>query len=632
MSNRICFPAHRTNFAREGRLTDRHISYFSRRAKGGVGLIIVGEISIHPNDRPWDKMITAHNQEVVRDYKKLTEAVHVHGTAVFAQLTHHGFQSNGAITREAVWGPSAVADVAFGETAKAMEPEDISELTESFAEAAVFAREGGFDGVEIDMGPESILRQFFSPISNMRKDSYGGDLENRMRFPLDVIHAVRRAVGNDFTVGIGLCANEKFWGAITLDDSKAFAKRVESAGDVDFIRVTVGTYYNLHLCLASMHTESCFAIDDAEEIHNSVNIPVIAGHKIDFPEMAEDILAQGRADAISLTRQLITDPDAPRKVKEGRLEDVRYCIRDNKGCVGRLNQSKDLSCIQNPEVGYEDKKPALKKSATVKRVLIVGAGPAGLEAGRMAREKGHEVIVYEKEPVIGGQVNLAAKGAGRAGVKEVIRYLGHTLDQLGVPVFTGKAVTAEEVLSLDPDVVIIATGSRPVKNPVPGSYGPPLVQNVWEVLMDRFPINDRVLFIDENGGHHSTATVEALADQGKRVDILTNDLFVGVELAPGGDLYLTRQRLLQKGVRFITDVVVDEINDLTVKARNIYTNDPAELEGYSSIVLDMGNEVNDELYKELKGRVKTLYRIGDCVAPRGMDVAIFEGRKIGEEL
>ena len=655
LPNRICFLAHRTNFARGGRLDDRHVAYYRRRAQGGCGLIIMGDLSIHPNDRPWEAMIEAYDPGVVQDYQRLTGAVHEFDSPILAQLNHYGFQSSGAITRHAVWGPSALSDIVFGETAKPMEADDMGVVVKGFSRAAVLVRDGGFDGIEIDMGPESLLRQFLSPLSNQRQDENGGSIENRMRLPLEVIDGVRKSVGGDFTVGIRLCADEKFWGAITTDESRQFARGFESTGKVDFINVSVGTYYNLHLLMASMHTPCGFTLETAEQISEVVAIPVIGSHQIDTPQMADDIVSKGRADAVGVIRNLICDPDWPQKAHKGRIDDIRYCVRDNQGCIGRINQSKSLSCIQNPSVGHEDLGPkgsnqstiinhprpqsdqdgisaSLQQSSIPKRVMVIGAGPAGLEAARAAREKGHNVTVYEKSEVVGGQINLAKKGTGRQGMAEIIRYLSHVLKKLQVPIVTGVEMTRKIVLEKNPDAVIVTTGSRPKTNPVPGDYGPPSVLNVWEVIEGQFPVGEKVLFIDENGGHHATATVELLADQGKKVDMVTSDLFVGIELAPLGDLYLTRQRLLQKGVTFTTDVMIDEIDGSKVKARDIYTNEPILFEGYDTIVMDMGNVVDDLLYRQLKGEIKELYRAGDCVAPRGIDMAILEGRRLGEEL
>ena len=634
LANRICFLAHRTNFARKGRLDDRHVAYYRRRAQGGCGLIIVGEMAIHENDRPWEGMIETYGSHAVEDFKKLTRSIHDFDTLVFAQLNHHGFQGSGAVTRHAVWGPSALSDIAFGETAKPMEPEDMTAVIDAFGRAAIQAREGGFDGLEIDMGPESLLRQFLSPLSNHRQDEYGGSLENRMRLPLQVLEAVLEKTGDDFTMGIRLCADEKFGGAIAPDESCEMAKVFEEQGRAQFINVAVGTYYNLHLLMPSMHTPPGFTIETAAQIKSATTVPVIASHQIHTLRTAEEILEKGQGDAIGLIRNLICDPDCAKKAREGRAMDIRYCVRDNQGCIGRINQSKTLSCIQNPNVGHEDcgLKHTTAQPAIKKRVIVVGAGPAGLAAALSARKKGHDVKVYEKTERVGGQMNLLIKGAGREGLWEVIRYLTHRLEQLDVPIITGCEATPSWIEEQHPDVVIVATGSKPIKRPVPGDYDPPLVQTVWDVMEETYPVGEKVLFIDENGGHHAAATVERLADQGKKVDMVTSDLFIGIELGPIGDLYLTRQRLLQKGVTFMTDVVVDEIHGSTVKARNIYTNSAVVFEGFDTIVPDMGNRADDGLYRRLKGHVNELYRIGDCVAPRDIGMAVYEGQKVGEGL
>ncbi len=638
LPNRICLLAHRTNFGRDGFLNDRHIAYYQRRAQGGCGLIIVGELAIHPDDRPWESLIDIQGKSAKSDLRKLTDAVHDFDTCIFAQLNHHGFQSSGHITRKSIWGPSATSDIVFGETCKPMESEDIAELLTAFNQAALQVKESGFDGLEIDMGPESLLRQFLSPISNHRDDEYGGSMENRMRLPLQVVDGIRKAVGKDFTVGVHLCADEMFWGGITTEESVPMAKAFENTGQIDFINVAVGTYYNLHMIMPSLHIPNGHTIDTAQTVKNSVSLPVFASHHIGFPGMAQSIIADGKADVTGFVRSMISDPDMAIKAKEGKPADIRYCVKDNKGCIGRLNQSKTLGCIQNPCVGHEplngDKD--LTKAEDKKKVMVIGAGPSGLEVARVACERGHEVAVYEKEEIVGGQINLIGKRPGRESMPGVIRYLKHMLDKLGVAVYTSVIVTPDLILEENPDVVVVATGSRPEAKPYPGNYAAPSVITGWDAIKETYPMGEKVLFIDEGGGHHAMATAELLIGQGKKVDIITSDLFIGIELAPRGELYLGRQRLLQEGTTFTTDVEVLEINDKQVKARDIYTNEPVLFEDYDTIVLDVGNVAQDDLYKQIKGQVKNrpieLYRTGDCVAPRGIDMAIIEARNVGELL
>ncbi|MCF8026548.1 MAG: FAD-dependent oxidoreductase [Desulfobacteraceae bacterium] len=634
LPNRICFTAHRSNLGGRGRVTDRRIAYYRRRAAGGCGMLTVGEISIDKGDRPSEFMIESYRAGAAKDLQKLTRDVHKYETPVFAQLNHHGFQSSGAITRQAVLGPSAVADIVYGEAAKAMEPEDMADVGAAFARAAAVMRESGFDGIEIDMGPRSLLRQFLSLISNHRQDEYGDSMENRMRFPLEILNRVRESIGADFTVGIRLCVDEQFYGGITPQDAQQFARGFERSGAVDFIETYVGTYYNLQLVRASMHIPLGGIADATAQIKEAVSLPVLTGHQIVSFELARSMVAEKKADAVGFVRPLICDPDMPNKAG-GKIDGpIRYCVRDNKGCIGRVNQGKTISCIQNPEVGYETLEPVdLPGSASIpKQVMVVGAGPAGLEAARAAAVRGHKVTVYEKADITGGQTNLHQIAAGRQPIIQVTRYLEQVLDDLGVSVVTNTEVTPGILSDKPVDAVVIATGSRPDEKPYPGDYGPPSAVTVWNVLNADYPIGEKVLVIDEMGSHFSTATAEFLADQGKTVDLLSPDLFVGMELASVGDLYFSRQRLLQKGVTFMPDITVDKIRGTGVKARNIYSNIQIDLKGYDTIVLAAGNLAEDNLYKQLKGKVNEIYRVGDCVAPRGIDMAVFEGRKVGGRL
>jgi mycofactocin system FadH/OYE family oxidoreductase 2 len=631
--NRISFSAHLTNLSEDCLPSARYAAYLAARARGGTGLIITEEQSVHPSDRAYEHLIEAFRSDAVPGYKDLTRAVHCYDTRVFAQLNHNGQQGSGRYSRLPLWAPSPVPDVMFRETPKVMELEDILEVEDAFATSALHVREGGFDGIELQFSHSSLARQFMSPLTNYRGDEYGGSLENRLRFAREVIAAVRGAVGADYTVGVRLCADELIPGGLNLDDAKRIAALLEGDGQIDFINLSLATFYNLYMVGGTMHLPLGYTEPLAAGVKEAVSLPVFATGRINDPALAERILADGHADMIGVVRGQIADPDFATKARDRRADEIRACIACNQGCYGRVGLNMTIGCVQNPTVGEEvleraDRpEPALRK----KRVLVVGGGPAGMWAAKIAALRGHDVTLYEKDGALGGQVNLAMKGAGRDEFGVIVRNERLQLEQLGVPVELDREVTAELVFSQDPDAVIVATGSRPKEHPVAGADGP-RVYNVWQVLNGEADLGDRVLFLDGDGHHQGSATAELLADLGKTVHIVTPTLFVASELGPTQDLYLTRQRLLQKGVTFTPDFAVMEIDGAAVKGFNVYSNEWATIDGYDSVVAALGNDADDELYLALKGKVRELHRIGDCVAPRRVDSAILEGYLAGRRV
>ena len=518
-----------------------------------------------------------------------------------------------------------------------MEHEDIEEVARYFAKSAIHAREGGFDGIELQFGHSSLSRQFLSPLTNFRTDEYGGSLENRMRAPLKFISAVRKAVGNDFTLGIRMCADEMIPGGLDLAQVQEICARFEASGLIDFMDLSIATFYNLYLVEGSMHTPLGYTIPLAAGIRERIKLPVFCTGRINDPVMAEKVLAAGQADMIGMCRALICDPFLPKKAFEGRMDDIRYCVADNQGCIGRMGVNKLLGCIQNPAVGREKEwgEGTLEKANVKKKVVIVGGGPGGLWAAKMAGRRGHNVTLYDRSEALGGQVLTAMKGAGRDEFGVIIRNEKEQVTKAGTKVQLGIEVTAEQVLAEKPDVVIVATGSLPKQNPVGGSDGPS-VYNVWQVLNGEVEVGAKVCLIDYDGHHRATSTAEFLANQGKTVHMITSSLFIAAELGPSQDLYLARQRLLQKGVTFTPDIAVMEVagesGAKTVKGFNVYSNVWNEWGPYDTIVLAMGQKANDSLYMSLKGKIPELYRIGDAVAPRKVDMAIWEGHRIGREI
>jgi len=637
VKNRISFQPHLTNLAVGNLPSERQMYYWGERAKGGAGLIITEEMSVHPTDMAYEKLIDVYHPEVIPGFKKITDYVHQFDGKIFAQLNHNGQQGDGSISRLPVWAPSPMPDVLFRETPKEMEQEDIEEVARYFAKSAIHVREGGFDGIELQFGHSSLARQFLSPLTNFRNDEYGGSLENRMRAPLTFISAVRKAVGNDYTLGIRMCADEMIPGGLDLGQVQEICARFEASGLIDFMDLSIATFYNLYLVEGSMHTPLGYTIPLAAGVRERLTLPVFCTGRINDPVMAEKVLANGQADMIGMCRGLICDPFLPKKAQEGRMDEIRYCIACNQGCIGRIGMNKTLGCVQNPAIGREKEwgEGTLTKANVRKKVTVVGGGPSGMWAAKMAGRRGHSVTLYDRNEALGGQIRTAMKGAGRDEFGVIIRNEKDQVHKAGVKVNLGVEATAEQVLAEKPDVVIIATGSRPKEQPVGGADGPS-VYNVWQVLDGEAELGDKVCLIDYDGHHRASATAEYMAIQGKTVHVITSSLFVGAELGPTQDLYLTRQRLLQKGVTFTPDIAVMEVTGetgaKTVKGFNVYSNQWNEWGPFDAIVLAMGQKVDDSLYFSLKGKVKELYRIGDCVAPRKVDMAIWEGHRIGREI
>lgn len=633
LRNRVVFGAHTTNFAENHQPSARHALYYGERAKGGVGLIITEEQIAHPSDYPYERAIFGFDQGGIPANRMLADAVHLHGAKIFAQINHHGQQADGSLSRRPVWAPSPVPDVVSGEMPKAMEKEEIREVIMGFAKAAGHAKRGGMDGVELRASQSSLIRQFLSPLTNQRSDEYGGDLQNRLRFCQEVVEAVRAEVGAEFPLGIRLCCDELApWAGLTPDDARLIAGELEATGRIDYIGVSIGSIYSLHMPWPSMHVPPGFAIHLAAAIKEVVKVPVIATGRIHDILQAEQIIAAGQADLVEMTRALIADPQLLNKAREGLIEDIRPCAACNQGCLvmGRLNQP--LRCTINPVVGHEmelaEEDP---RRAPERRVIVVGGGPAGLEAARVAAQRGHKVILYEREDRLGGQVGVAADGPGRGELRRIIDYFAHQLGRLGVEVKLNTHVEKGILLEQIPDVVVVATGSRPSRPSFLGSDQGGIVY-AQEILEGKVEVGQRVLLFDQVGSYEATSVAELLARSGKEVTIVTEDPFVGWELAAMQDLALWYERVIPLGVTFLPYTRLKKVMDSTVVLVNRYTQEAQPLEGIDTVVVVTPRLPNEELYLSLKGKLKGLYRVGDCVAPRNIRAAILEGHRVGKRI
>ncbi|MFZ1489213.1 MAG: mycofactocin system FadH/OYE family oxidoreductase 2 [Ilumatobacteraceae bacterium] len=637
--NRLVFGAHLTNYARDGRPTEQHAAYYAARAAGGVGLVITEEHSTHPTDWPYEKLIHGFRREVIPGYRRITEAVHRHRVPIFAQLNHNGGQASSMYSRLPVWAPSAVADPLFREVPKAVSLAEIDEVVHGYATVAENCAEGGFDGIELQCSHSSIVRGFLSPLTNRRTDDYGGSLRNRTRLLTEIVSAVRKVVGNRLALGVRICGDELVDGGTTIDDAVAIATIVEATGQVDYINTSIGVATaSLHMIEASMHVPPGYAMFIPSAIRKTVDLPVVGVGRFKDPLQAERALAEGHCDLVGVVRGQIADPDFAVKARAGATDEIRLCLSCNQECVGRMGLNRWLGCIENPRTGREHEWLISHHSDATdnpRKVMVVGAGPAGLQAAIAAARKGHQVHVFEQHLQPGGQVRLAASVPNRAEFGDMIRNQVAECRRLGVEITYGVGVWPGLVAEQRPDHVIVAMGAEPAR-PWWVPEGADHVCDVRAVLDGSAPNGgpaegDIVVVVDELGFHQATSVAELLADRGCRVEVLTNGMVVGQDLGITLDMEGWWMRAGAKGIEQSTDLVPMGVDGQTLKLLHHPTGaDVTRIADW--VVLAVPANPVEWLYHELKAGGWSVERVGDCVAPRRAHAAVVEGERAGSAI
>ena len=634
--SRVVFAAHQTNFAVHNRFEKRHAAYYAARAAGGAGIIVLEGSVVHPSDWPYEYAIFGYEPQVVDGYRLVADAIHRHGALALAQLTHSGMQGTSHYSQRPLWAPSPVPEVNSREMPKEMEGDDIAAVIDGFVQAARHAAAGGLDGVEINAGQDSLIRQFISPLTNQRSDEYGGSLDNRLRFVRAVLRGVRDEVGRDHIVGLRLSGDEYApWAGIKPEDAAEIAGLLNGDGAIDFISVTSGSIYSGHLTRPGLYASPGFAAHLAGAIKASASVSVFAQGSIVDPAMASGLVANGQADAVEMTRALIADPDLPVKAREGNFTEIRPCILSNQDNVIGLVQNPRLSCVNNPAAGYEGTAEfaPLTRAPVHYRVMVIGAGPAGLEAARVAALRGHEVTIFEQNEELGGALRLAARAPGRERLALAVDWLEAQVRKLNVTVRTGVRVTEEQVQAEEPDAVIVTVGGKP--GPVSSvlfENGMPVL-NPRQVMAAKMPATPgRVVVLDAIGDQVGMSVAETLADRGWRVDVVTRDMFIGQRLTASLELTPWNQRAAAKAITFRPQVAVQKVAGHSVEGVDYFDRQPIRLDEVD-LVVPVVHEVPDEdLYLALKHAGLRVFRAGDCVAPRYMSQAILEGYRAGREV
>lgn len=634
--NRVMMAAHSPGHVDEQRLpTDDLIYYLEERARGGVGVIVIGGTSVSQEGALVERIVVNVNDAIIPWYQKIAQAVHKYGTLVFEQLMHVGGQLD-AYEESRVVAPSVIPHELCNAIPVELTIKEIERIVGDFSAAAQRTKRGGLDGIEIKCDQGFLIHQFLSPYYNRRSDKYGGDDKRRIRFLFEVMESVRGAVGHDFVVGVRVTGDSMTPGDLTLDDAVRIVQDIEKTGLVDYVHVNGGSNSSYPAYLVG-HGDSTIGhmnfATAASRIKRSTNLPVIAASMITHPYEAEQLIVSGTADMVAMTRPLITEPELINKLRENRLEDIRPCVLCNQGCVGNHWKGANVHCIHNPATGRERALgvKTISQAEKKKKIAVIGGGPAGLEFARIASLRGHKVELYEKQKSVGGQVLLAAKLPWRLGLLDIAHYLERQIKELGVRIYCGVEVSVDDLIvaSSDYEAIVVATGSK--------LYIPPTYDvessnalTIRDMLENGIELGEHILVVSIDWRQNALAVAEWLFQQGRKVTLISRGFFVG----EGLDVvtltsYYSR---LHGNVQFLPLTELEALREKRCYLRHVLSNKIQELYPIDQIIFVTGATPDTSLYLGIKDQLSNVFCVGDCVTPRGIPEAMLEANRLARRL
>ncbi len=665
LANRVVFASHTPGFSLDpservpGR---RYGHYLARRAAGGAGLVITGhrycfvravtqvggQLGFVAGSNPflWDPEAGGGaTEEAYRSHiATIVSHVHAEGVPILAQLSTDPPRTAIAelLTRiDFLQLAPSPGSASTGLAARGIEVDEIHRLIAAAGRLASTVRESGLDGVELHCHAGDLANDFLSPAYNRRTDRYGGSLENRMRFITELLTEIRRCGGPGFVVALRFSLYDAVGGGFGLDEGIEILRRLDASGLVDEINV-FGTFSGIEQYTADGQVEVNVAMTARAREALARETPIAVTGSISDPLAAERIIADGRADLVGMVRALIADPDAPLKAREGRSDEIRRCVYSSEGCLGLQGawRAQEIMCTVNPEAGAEEEFAELTSPHTIKRVLVVGGGPAGLKAAEQAAMRGHSVVLFERDDQLGGRVLLQCRVPSRELERVAVTHLERRLEMLGVEVRCGQEATVENLLAENPDAIVLATGSTPVTtgytNLAPNLPGLPGADRAFvvsdEAVLRDAPVGQRVVIVDDSAGDFTVPlTAEFLLDRGHEVEVCTRRRYIGHNMF-SYSLIATRTRLEAKGLRVHPEVEVTEIGDRSVLATNVWSRAPMRLEDVDTVVLSIGRRSDRELRAQLAESGVELVEAGDSVLPRSVGAAIRDGYLLGRHI
>lgn len=663
LRNRICSTAHEPNYSEHGLPGERYIRYHEEKAKGGIGLTMIGGSAIvAPDSPPAFGNLRLYDDRIVPAFQHLAERLHARGTAVMCQITHLG-RRTASMTADwlPVLSPSCVREPAHRAFPKEMEDFDIARVVQAYGRAARHCQEGGLDGIEVEAYGH-LLDAFWSPMTNFREDAYGGSLANRMRFGREVLAEIRRQVGPAYIVGIRMTLDETTENGLGPEAGMAIAQRLAADGDVDFINVIKGhidTDEGLSHVIPGMGTPAAPHLDVARRVKDELDLPVMHAARINDVATARHAVETGAVDLVGMTRAHMADPHIAAKLRRGAEDRIRPCVGVGY-CIDRIYQGQDALCLHNAATGRERMLPQALNGGADRRhkVVVVGAGPAGLEAARVAGGRGHAVVLFEATDRPGGQLNLAAGLQRRRDLLGIVDWLVGECRAHGVDIRCNAFVGCDEVLAEDPDVVVMATGGLPNTSFL--REGEDLVTTSWDVLGGQARPAETVLVFDDNGDHPGVSAAEYLARTGSAVTYVTPERTVAPDI--GGTNYPGYFKAFgEYGVDLVVNRWLTRVRRSGNKLEAVLWDDYAKAEHsvtVDQVVVEHGTLPADDVYFELKpdsvnrgevdqdallagepqtvahnpaGRYR-LFRVGDAVASRNAHAAIYDSLRLMKDV
>ncbi|ETK16499.1 FAD-dependent oxidoreductase [Pseudomonas sp. FH1] len=632
LKNRIMSSGHDTSMPIDNRVNAQLIAYHRARAEGGVGLIVLQVAGVHDSARYTSHVLMATDDSCIDGYRELAETCHAHGTMVLSQIFHPGREimesADGLLA--VAYSPSGVPNERFRVMPRALDQAMIDEIVAGYASAARRLHEAGIDGVEVVASHGYLPAQFLNPRVNRRTDDYNGSLEHRLKFLREIIEAVRAATDEQFIIGLRISADERDAEGLTENESLEAVQHLQT--QLDYVHIVAGTSASLggaiHI-VPPMAIAAAYLASEAATFKASLSIPLFVTGRINQPQEAELILARGQADVCGMTRALICDPLMPTKTLAGRAEDVRACIACNQACIGHFHKGLPISCIQHPETGRELVFGELQQAVKPKRIMVVGGGPAGMKAAAVAAQRGHDVTLYEASGQLGGQVLLAQLLPRRSEFGGASTNLQREMELVDVRVVRHTRVDRALVEQEQPDHVIIATGAEPYW-PAFERGGELQVVDAWQVLREQVTLGRSVVVVDWRCDWIGPGVAERLVRAGHQVQLAVNGTHCGENLP----LYVRDQmagELHRLGIPIIPYARLYGCDDTTVYLQHTASGEPMLLENVDTLVLCQGHQPVDTLAAELQGLVP-FDRIGDCLAPRTAEEAIYEGLKVAWNL